>query len=262
MNRPRLLLTRPRQDSRALAKRLEGHDIDALIEPMMTIRIDRAARLDLAGVQAILLTSANGARALAALPADPAARRLPVLAVGVATAAEARRAGFGDVTSADGDVADLAALATARLRPDAGRLVHVTGRVSAGDLARGLCAAGFEAVRAPLYDAVAARALSPAACRALEAQTLAGVVLSSPRTADLFVKLAREAGHAPKLRAIIAFCLSDAVATSATALSWRAVSVADAPRQEALVACVTRWAKGRPRPAEAAPAGRGQRGRT
>ena len=60
----------------------------------MTIRFDEDARFDLSGVQAILLTSANGARALAAAAPDAAARRLPVLAVGCATARAARDAGF------------------------------------------------------------------------------------------------------------------------------------------------------------------------
>ena len=161
MSAARLLLTRPRDDSVALADVLARRGVSALIEPMMTIRIDEAARLDLSGVQAILLTSANGARALAAAAPEKAARRVPVLAVGCATAQAARAADFGKVTAADGDVDALAALATARLRPDAGRLVHVAGQVSTGDLAARLSAAGFEAERVALYDAVAVRALSP-----------------------------------------------------------------------------------------------------
>ena len=204
----------------------------------MTIRFDEDARLDLSGAQAILLTSANGARALAAASPDDAARRLPVLAVGCATARAARDAGFGAVTAADGDVDALAALATARLRPGEGRLVHVAGRVSTGDLAARLCAAGFEAERMALYDAVAAKALSPPARRALEAQTLAGVALYSPRTAHLFAKLARDSGLESTARALIAFCLSQAVAEVAATLPWQRVSVAAAPRQDALVACV------------------------
>ena len=134
MSGPRLLLTRPRPDSLALAHRLKAHGVEALIEPMMTMRLDNTARLDLSGAQAILLTSANGARALAAAAPGPEARRLPVLAVGPATAQEARDAGFESVSTAEGDVDALAALAAARLRPDAGRLVHVAGRVSTGDL--------------------------------------------------------------------------------------------------------------------------------
>ncbi len=238
MSGPRLLLTRPREDSRALAEVLARRGVDTLIEPMMTIRFDEEARLDLSGVQAILLTSANGARALAAATPEESARRVPVVSVGCATAQAARDAGFDTVTAADGDVDALAALAVARLRPDAGRLVHVAGRVSAGDLAARLSAAGFEAERAPLYDAVAARALSPPARRALQAQTLAGVALFSPRTARLFAKLLRESGLEATARALTAFCLSQAVAVAVETLSWKRVCVADAPRQDALVACV------------------------
>ena len=238
MSRPRLLLTRPHRDSVALANVLRGHGVDVLIEPMMSIRIDRTARLDLAGVQAILLTSANGARALAATSPDRAARLLPVLAVGCATARTARDAGFDSVMAADGDVDALAALAAARLRPDEGRLVHVAGRVSTGDLATRLRSADFEAVSVPLYDAIAAHALSPPARRALEAQTLAGVVFFSPRTARLFARLADEAGLASTARALTAFCLSRAVATAAESLSWHRVAVAATPRQGALIESV------------------------
>ena len=238
MSSPRLLLTRPRPASIALAHRLKAHGVDALIEPMMTIRLDGTARLDLSGAQAILLTSANGARALAASSPGPEARRLPVLAVGPATAQEARDAGFASVSAAGGDVDALAALAAARLRPDAGRLLHVAGRVSTGDLVPLLSAAGFEAVRISLYDAVAARALSAPARRALEEQTLAGVALFSPRTARLFARLVRESGLEAAAGALTAFCLSQAVAAAAAPLSWRQVSVAAAPDVDALVACV------------------------
>ena len=238
MSGPRLLLTRPRQDSLALAEELARHGVEALIEPMMTIRIDDDARLDLSGAQAILLTSANGARALAATSPDGEARLLPVLAVGCATAQAARDAGFCSVTAAEGDVDALAALAIARLDPDSGRLTHVAGRVSTGDLAPRLCAAGFEAERVPLYDAVASRALSAPARRALESQALAGAAFYSPRTARLFAKLARESGLDSTARALSAFCLSQAVAEAAASLPWKRVSVAAAPRQDALVACV------------------------
>ena len=189
-------------------------------------------------MQAILLTSANGARALAAAAPDRSARQLPVLAVGYATACALRDAGFGSVTSADGDVDALAALAVARLRPDSGRLVHVAGRVSTGDLAARLRDAGFEAERVPLYDAVAAHDLTLPVRRALAAQTLAGVTFFSPRTARLFAKLVHESGLETTARALTAFCLSQAVAVAAETLSWQRVSVATAPRQEALVACV------------------------
>ena len=240
MSGPRLLLTRPRQDSVALAGALKGLGVGALIEPMMSIRIDSRARFDPSGVQAVLLTSANGARALAAAASDPATRHLPVLAVGPATACAAREAGFDAETTAEGDVDALAALATARLRPEAGRLVHVAGRVTTGDLVFRLNAAGFEAVRLPLYEAIAVRTLSPSARRALETRALAGVVLFSPRSARLFAKLVHESGLESTARALTAFCLSQAVAMAAATLSWQRVCVAAAPRQDSLVASVAR----------------------
>ena len=238
MSGARLLLTRPRQDSLALAEVLARHGIESLIEPMMKVRIDDDARLDLSGAQAILLTSANGARALAATSPDEEARCLPILAVGCATAQAARDAGFRSVTAAGGDVEALAALAIARLRPDAGRLVHVAGRDTIGGLSERLAAAGFETKRVPLYDAVAASAFSTPARRALEAQTLAGAAFYSPRTARLFAKLARESRLDLTARALTAFCLSQAVAEAAASLPWKRVSVAAAPQQDALVACV------------------------
>jgi uroporphyrinogen-III synthase len=219
---------------------LAAHDIDALIEPMMAINQSSEAQLDLTGAQAVLLTSANGARALdAAAPNETAARALPVLTVGDATADAARGAGFTDVTSAGGDVDDLAALAVARLRTGGGRLIHIAGQTVAGDLLGRLTNAGFEIARVSLYEAVSASALSPEARDALDGQTLAGVVFFSPRTANLFVKLVVESGLAPRVRTITAFCLSDAVAGAAAALSWREIVVARAPRLDALVATVT-----------------------
>src|SRR5229473_1898951 len=98
-----------------------------------------AAALSLRGVQAVLFTSANGARAFARATAR---RDLAVIAVGDATARTARALGFADIASAGGDVGDLAALVAARLDPRRGALLHAAGSVVAGDLAARLRAAG------------------------------------------------------------------------------------------------------------------------
>jgi uroporphyrinogen-III synthase len=71
-------------------------------------------------VDAVAMTSANAARhggaGLAALT------HLPLFAVGEATAAAARAAGFHDVHAGTGDAADLAGLLKAPLR-----ILHLTG---------------------------------------------------------------------------------------------------------------------------------------
>ena len=156
----RVLVTRPREDAESLIAALAIRAIEALVEPLMEIHWQALEALNLAGVQAVLCTSANGVRALARASGE---RRAPLLAVGDATAARARAEGFDRVESAGGDVRDLARLATARLRPENGPLLHVAGNVVAGDLAGLLCARGFAVERRVLYEARAAAALSTAA---------------------------------------------------------------------------------------------------
>ncbi len=229
----RVLITRPREDAAGLAEAFAAHGIETLIEPMLEILYRDAENLDLAGVQAVLLTSANGVRALARASAR---RDILALAVGPATARAARELGFAAVATAGGDVAALAALAAERCRPEDGPLVHVSGSVVAGDLAGRLAAAGFETRRATLYEARPAESLSEAAARAIAAGTIDAVALFSPRTAKTFVRLAARAGLEAALAGTDALCLSEAVAGAARALSWRAVRIAERPDQEALVA--------------------------
>ena len=71
----RVLITRPEDDARPLAERLAARGIEALVEPLLIIVPVAGAELDLDGVQALLVTSANGARALARAGADPRGAR-------------------------------------------------------------------------------------------------------------------------------------------------------------------------------------------
>ena len=231
----RVLITRPRDDAETLARTLAARGVESLIEPLLDIRPLADTGLDLDGVQAILLTSANGARALAAASS---ARALPVLAVGDTTAAAARAAGFADVGTAGGDVEALEKLAADRCDPGGGPLLHVAGSIVAGDLAGRLAAHGFAVRRAALYEACPVSGLSDAAVAALADGAIDAVLLFSPRTATAFVTLARAADVVGPLSRMRALCLSEAVAEAARALTWREVCVADRPDQAALLALV------------------------
>ena len=194
----RALVTRPRAEATALAAALAGRGIAALLEPLLEIVYrDLGYPLDLAGVQAVLCTSANGVRAFARLSQE---RALPLFAVGEATAARAQAEGFSDVHSAGGAVGDLVALVSGRLRPDAGRLLHVAGSLVAGDLSGELRARGFTVDRAVLYEARPVAALSAATVRALAAGIVDFALFFSPRTAAIFARLADQAGLADAMR--------------------------------------------------------------
>jgi uroporphyrinogen-III synthase len=233
------LITRPAEDAAPLARALAARGVASMLAPMLAIHPlpEAAQRLAdaLIGAQALLFTSANGARVFAAASAR---RELPVLAVGDASAAAARIANFRSVMSAGGDVEDLARLAAARLAPGHGPLVHVAGREVAGDLSGLLAERGFTVRRAVIYAAEPAAALPEEAAAALRSGALDFALFFSPRSAGQFVRLAAAAGLAPFCRRVGALALSPAVADALAALPWRRIVIAAAPNQPALLSAL------------------------
>jgi len=229
----RLLVTRPSGDAEALADQLEAMGHQVLAEPMLRIRPIPGASVDLDGVAGLLLTSANGARMLAAITER---RDLPVYAVGAQTAAAARDAEFLSVESAEGDAAALVELVHARHRPGDGTLLHAAGAERAGDLAGALAARGYDIRTKILYESVPAATLSEPTRMALAAGLIDGVLLFSPRSAETFAALLHRAGLAMAARRIVAYCLSPAVAKGLGAAVFHAVHIAPSPNRPALLA--------------------------
>jgi uroporphyrinogen-III synthase len=228
----RALVTRPREDAESLVAALATRGIEALAEPLMEIHFQAPEAIDPGGVQAILCTSANGVRALARASGE---RRVPLLAVGDATAARALAEGFDHVESAAGDVGDLARLTATRLRPQDGPLLHVAGNVVAGDLVGLLRAHGFTVERRVLYEARAAAALSPAAVDALRAEPIAFALFFSPRTAAIFARLADVAGVTECCARVTAVSISGAADAALAGLPWRDRRIAERSNQAALL---------------------------
>lgn len=222
----RVAITRALPEAEATAARLRDMGFEPVLAPLLRIEF-RRFDADIAGVQALLFTSANGVRAFAAARET---RNLPALCVGDATAAAAREAGFDDVRSADGDVHALAAMAKAVLDPKVGKLLHISGAHVAGDLAGMLRDAGFEAERRVGYEAVAATELPGGFDQPLDV-----VLFHSARAAEAFVRL--DTAH--KSETLTAACISAAVAQAANHTRWKNVVVAEAPREDALLAALS-----------------------
>ena len=229
----RVLITRPVRAAQALARILEARGHQVWIEPLLTIE-PLPAPLQLAGVQAIALTSAHALPALERLWTEPQAAGLPVFAVGAATAAAARRAGGTRVEAAAGDAASLARRIVTSCRPGAGAILHPCGTEVRPGLAAPLTEAGFRLIRQPVYSARAARALSPPTRAALR-EGIEAVLLFSPRTAGTFSALVGYHGLDRDLGKTDACCLSAAVADGCRTLAWRRVRIAARPDQSALV---------------------------
>ena len=230
-----VVVTRPLADAQDLVAALDQRGHAVVVEPLLTI-VNRAAAEWPPGhetAQALLITSANGLRAFA--QSDPR-RDIRVFAVGDASAAAARSAGFATVASAAGRVEDLADLVRAHLDPRDGPLLHPAASKLAGDLKADLEDSGFRVLRAVLYDAQPARALSPNLRQKLNSKLIDVVTFFSPRTGATFASLIGEAGLNQTCASVTALCLSAAVAQKIDALPWQSVVVAERPEQAALLA--------------------------
>lgn len=217
----RIAITRALPEAEKTAARIRERGGEPVLASLLSIE-PRPFDTNIAGAQALLFTSSNGVHGFAAQSSE---RGVPAFAVGESTAAAARAAGFQRVNSADGDVVALAHLVQAKLDPHAGMLVHVSGRHVAGDLAQTLRGAGFHIERRVAYEAVAATTLPDVFNGSLDA-----VLFHSARAAEIFVQLG-----APKAARLRAGCFSQAVATAARAAPWAALTVAAAPREDALL---------------------------
>jgi uroporphyrinogen-III synthase len=231
----RVLITRPEREATALATALGQRGHVAVIAPLFQLDILHPPN-DFAGVlaacQAVLLTSANGARALAEASEQ---RSKPVFAVGDTTATTAEGLGFTSVTSAAGDSAALAELVAQRLDPKAGSLVHISGVDVAGEIARDLAGGGFEVHRFALYEAREADALPDSARAALQARALDAATFFSPRASALFARLVSAAGLADACRIVSAVAISPAAAQPLAALPFKATVAAARPTRQAVL---------------------------
>ena len=166
---------------------------------------------------AVLLTSANAARALE--------RELPKLATrpcyvtGEATAEAAARSGFREVRVGPSDGA--AALALAQ-KEGCKRILHLCGREY-------IALPGVE--RRIVYAADAVELLPDAAAEALSRDAVA--LLHSPRAASLFRDLVDARGR-------VAIAAISPAAAAAAGEGWAAVAVAARPRDEALLEVVAK----------------------
>ena len=218
-------ITRARPAALATAERVRALGLEPVAAPLLTVKPLGEGPIDLAGVGAIAFTSAN---AVTAFAARSPARALPVFAVGHATAAAARSAGFPAVVSSEGDVAALAAAIAARAGTFVGAVLHPAAADPAGDLAGALVSRGIEARTLVVYETVATR-LSPNV-RA-QIPRFHAVLLHSPKAARLLAEILRR-NPAPDLRIC---CLSPAVAAPLRDFDPRGIRVAALPNEDALL---------------------------
>jgi uroporphyrinogen-III synthase len=238
----KLLVTRPEPDNQRTAATLRALGHDVMLAPML--RIETVAGADLGALSlgaspwaAVLLTSANGARALAAHARRTELLALPVIAVGRASADAARAAGFADVVSADGDADDLAHLAAARFAGSPVPLLYAAGEDRSGDLAAALSAKGIAVRMVVVYRAAGAAEFSPEVRAALMQGGIEGVLHFSRRSVESYVACSRTIQR--EALAPVHYCLSARAAEPLRLAGATRIEVAVHPDEVGLFALIS-----------------------
>lgn len=219
MTRP-LTVLRPQPGNAATVGRIAAAGLTATALPLFAARPVAWTVPDPAAYDALVLTSANAARL--AGPGLAALARLPVLAVGAATAAAARTQGLQvalvGTAGADALIAGAAAKGFARV-------LHLAGR----DRMPAAPGGGI------VHDAITVYASDALAVPEAAVRTIADSValVHSARAGGRLAELVDAAGLTRDRLAIAA--IGDAVAAAAGP-GWRAVAVAARPDDAALIA--------------------------
>ena len=199
-----------------------------VLAPFLTVRPCQVALPPAADLQAVVAASGNAT----ILPACH--RTLPLLAVGDATAARARAAGFAAVHSADGDGKALSALAARLLSPANGPILLATGRGLGTQLAAALRHHGFVVHRRAVYAASTIRRFPPMAAGALQ-DGLDAALFFSAETARAFARLLPR-DLLPTLSRTDAVVIGPQAGDALQHLPWRALRVALRPTQDEVLA--------------------------
>jgi uroporphyrinogen-III synthase len=233
----RLLVTRPEPDGERTAAQLRAGGHEVLLAPLLRIEAVANAELGAGPWAGILITSANGARAVGAHARRGELISLPVLTVGAASAEAARGAGFADVQSADGDGGDLARLAATRFAGRSEPLLYLAGEDRARDFSAEPAAHGLTVRTVVIYRAAKAAGFPPAVRAALQANQVDGVLHFSRRSVEHYLDCASDFLAAALKPAH--YCLSARAAEPLRAAGAWNVHVAVRPDEAALLALVT-----------------------
>jgi uroporphyrinogen-III synthase len=224
-----VLITRPKEDAKKIAKALSKVGIETIIAPMLNIHpLTLQGELFAAG--GYVFTSTKGVK-YAPKSLD---KLLPVYAVGKKTADAARAKGFWCVAEAGGNIESLTRLLKAVWKPSHGDLLHFSGRHVRGDLRGSLKEAGISLYCVPVYEAKASKTLPDDIQKALKSNKITHALFYSCRTITTFQGVVKKEKLEDACKAIKVLCLSKAIKSAADDFVWGKVVVADDPLGEVM----------------------------
>jgi uroporphyrinogen-III synthase len=230
----RLLVTRPEPDASAFAEELRALGHEPVLQPLLEFRVLDFDAAPLLAADALIITSGASLRALKERGCFDGLAGKPLYCVGGETARKALAAGFKTVLAVAETGEELAGKIAASWRKDA-PIAHVMGEHMAFDIAGALAREGFSVDTVTVYSMEACAGFSPSVGAMLRSGEIDGVLLMSPRTADIYVSLCHTHGIPNCAKTLSYFCLSANVAAKLASLEPDHVLISRKPNKQALL---------------------------
>lgn len=230
----KLLLTRPYENSILLKEEIESTGKhECVISPLLKIELFER-KLNIPSKSNILITSANGVKALAKNTDE---RSFNIIAVGKTSAAEAERSGFKKILSATHDKSkDSGEIALFKFIKENfstdERFYHISAEITAGRLEKLMRDAGYNYTREILYKSHKLE-LSEEAEKLFRNEFAA--VFYSTRTARIFLEQITTLNLPYGFSKITAICLSNNIAGVLEGFDFNRVIFPKYPNSESML---------------------------
>lgn len=224
---PYILTTRPAEDAGRDAAFLNARGASCLSAPMLEIRSVNAAIPDLAGMEAVVLTS----RHAAAQVELSAFHGLPCFCVGKTTAEAATKAGFHQVITGPGDGAGLAE--TLRQHPYR-QLCWPSAQDTGFNIARAVAEDGIHIERVVVYEAAPVADFDAKVLARITAGEVKVVLAHSGRAGEHFTRLMAQHGLEHLIPGMAMIAISPRAA-GLCGTDWHTIEIVETPRRSAML---------------------------
>lgn len=232
-----VLITRPLDDGKNLALKLDEQGFSSFVEPVFDVLPTKHVPPALDDISGLIFTSANGVRFSVHSAVFEQLKNLPVYIVGKKTGSVAQMLGYTNVQLIAPTVTDL--LNTLRGRADS--FLYVRGLHVRTDLKT----EGIPCQEWIVYQAKERAGFSKEFKDLITSQRFRAIAFYSARTAAHFLKLCQQENYTESFARTKALCLSEAVQSSAKSMVWDSVHVATRPDTPSMMALIKQEVKGK-----------------
>jgi uroporphyrinogen-III synthase len=227
-----ILLTRPLEDIQELI--LKFQELGHVVSHMPVIKIEKVnyKSINFSEFSGIIFTSSNAIKYLDTRIID---KNKICFCVGSATEKKARSVGFQNVISADGNVSNLKELILQNFNPSSGKLLYVSGEVTANDLDQDLISNGYDVKRNINYTARSIENLDEKFIEKLKQKMPDIVYVYSQNSALSFLKLIKNYNLSDFWMNTNLMCISEKTSSILNEIKWKKIFIFSPGEEEFLL---------------------------